>query len=106
MIFVNVTFIDKCISDVRVTGHANYAKYNHDIVCAGVSAIVIGAINAISIDYKENLLIEVLEGDIHINVLKKVQRLNTMLNMMYIQLQSIEETYPKNIKIKNIHGGA
>ena len=31
----------------RMEGHAEYAKYGKDIVCAGVSALVINTINSI-----------------------------------------------------------
>ena len=47
MISVNVTFIGKDVKSLTVSGHANYDKYGKDIVCAGVSAVVTGGINAL-----------------------------------------------------------
>ena len=37
----------------RMEGHARYAKYGKDIVCAGVSALVINTINSLGIYTKE-----------------------------------------------------
>ena len=47
MISVNVTFMGKEVKSLTVSGHANYDKYGKDIVCAGVSAVVTGGINAL-----------------------------------------------------------
>ena len=47
MISVNVSFIGKDLKSLTVSGHANFDKYGKDIVCAGVSAVVTGGINAL-----------------------------------------------------------
>ena len=47
MISVNVKFIGSDVKTLTVSGHANYDKYGKDIVCAGVSAVVTGGINAL-----------------------------------------------------------
>ena len=52
MISVNVTFIGKDIETLKVSGHANFANYGKDIVCAGVSAVVTGGINALEDEIK------------------------------------------------------
>ncbi len=38
---------DKSYRGLRVVGHAGYAPYGQDIVCAGVSALVTNLINSI-----------------------------------------------------------
>lgn len=35
---------DGGIAELRVTGHANFAEHGEDIVCAGVSALVVSAL--------------------------------------------------------------
>lgn len=37
---------DGTIAGFRMTGHAEYAEAGKDIVCAGVSAVAIGTVNA------------------------------------------------------------
>lgn len=38
---------DGAIAGFRMTGHAEYAEAGKDIVCAGLSAVAIGTINAV-----------------------------------------------------------
>ncbi len=38
---------DQSYSGIKVSGHAGYAEYGSDIVCAGVSALVLNAINSL-----------------------------------------------------------
>lgn len=47
---IQVTFIrdnDNRIKEFEFTGHADFAPYGSDIVCAGVSAVAISAINGV-----------------------------------------------------------
>ena len=47
---IHVTFIKNALDErcgFRMKGHAGYAKSGEDIVCAGVSALVINTINSI-----------------------------------------------------------
>ena len=84
---------------LELTGHAGYADYGKDIVCAAVSSTIITSINAsLSIDNesliyddKNGLDIEVKKNDI---VTTKI--INNMINNLY----ELEKAYPKNIKIK------
>ncbi len=38
---------DKGILSFEMTGHANFAEHGQDLVCAGVTAVVFGAVNAV-----------------------------------------------------------
>ena len=53
---------------ISITGHANYAEYGKDIVCASVSSVVMTSIEGISIinesaldvnQAKDNLIIKI-----------------------------------------------
>ncbi len=97
MIKVYVTTKEKKIKHILVSGHANFATYGKDIVCAGVSSIITTSINAIlsfketiKVIDKENLEIEVLENDLITD---------TLLKNMLDLLTNLEENYPKNISI-------
>ena len=87
------------IKKIIIKGHAMYADYGKDIVCAAVSSTIITSINAsLSIDNesliyddKNGLEIEVKKNDI---VTTKI--INNMINNLY----ELEKAYPKNIKIK------
>ena len=45
--YLKIKYINDVISELEVKGHSNFAPKGSDIVCAGVSAIVVGGINAI-----------------------------------------------------------
>jgi GT2 family glycosyltransferase len=42
---------------IKISGHANYANYGHDIVCSAVSSIVTTSINGI-LAFKETIIVE------------------------------------------------
>ena len=47
MIKIKVNKSKDIIKEVIITGHANYAQYGKDIVCAAVSSIALTSCNAI-----------------------------------------------------------
>jgi len=85
--------------NISILGHADYAEYGEDIVCASASSIVICSVEAIAnfninaIDVKQSKN----KTDIIINseddITKKL--VNNMLNC----LKELEKKYPKNIEI-------
>ena len=80
-------------------GHANSAPHGEDLVCAAVSGIVLGGINALKDDcyklhYDEN------KGSIELcNVGKMSQHDNIVIETIISQLQAIKRDNPKFIKI-------
>ena len=104
MISVNVTFIGKEIESLKVSGHANFADYGKDIVCAGVSAVVTGGINALEEEIK-NIEITSQDNVLGVKVINNNEKIQVILNTILIQLKTIEASYKKYIKIKNEHGG-
>ena len=88
------------ISKITVSGHAESAPYGEDLICAAVSSIVIGTLNAIE---------EMAEGSCHIDsdthkttieVKKQNSKLPIILEVMMYQLRSITESYPEYLEIK------
>ena len=47
MIIITIFQNQESVTGFRCIGHAEYAEYGSDIVCAGVSALVVNAINSI-----------------------------------------------------------
>lgn len=98
MISVNVSFIGKNIKKFIVSGHAEYDEAGKDLVCAGVSAIVIGGINALENEIA-NLSIINKKNELGVEVINDNDKIQIILNTIYIQLKTIEESYSKYIKI-------
>ena len=97
MIKVEFKYVDDKFSYLKIQGHANSAEYGHDLICAGVSAIVIGALNNIDTN---NYEIKIKEGLTEVQLKNEnTTHDNIVFETMYFQLKTIEESYPKNIKI-------
>lgn len=98
MIKVNIIKEDDQINKITINGHAEYAKYGKDIVCAAVSSIVITTINAI-IRIDEEVL-EYKESDnLEITILKHTEVTDILITNMLELLSELEKKYKKNIII-------
>lgn len=99
MIKVNINYLNDSVNELIVKGHSNFAPKGSDIVCAGVSAIIVGGINAICSlvnDFKINY--EVEDGYVRLSSLNNIEVQN-ILKVIIVQLKSVEDSYSKNIKI-------
>ena len=100
MIKVKINKTNNKYSSLIVSGHSNYDEHGKDIVCAGVSAIVVGGLNALTIENKKKIFAKVDDGYVNIDVLDlNDDKLQLIIDVMVIQLKSIEESYKKYIKI-------
>lgn len=103
MINVQVTKERELIKKISVDGHADYAEHGSDIVCAGVSAVVIGILN--SIDKLDDDVVfdismsEDITGHITYRSINSTDKEQLLLNSLIISLQTIEENYLEFIKI-------
>ncbi|PJN87387.1 ribosomal-processing cysteine protease Prp [Bacillus sp. mrc49] len=94
------------IASFTLSGHANFAKKGSDIVCAGVSAVSFGAVNAImSLTDVEPEIEQGKEGGylrctIPGNLPQESEeKVQLLLNGMLVSLQTIERDYGKYMKI-------
>jgi len=98
MIKITVIKLNKKIQSISVKGHSNSALKGEDLICAGVSSIVIGGANAIS--NPECYTFKQDEGLFEIVELKKASDHDyDVLETMFTQLKTIAETYPMFISI-------
>ena len=77
-------------------GHANTADYGNDLVCAAVSAIVTGGFNA----FDDEDVSEIALDEGYAKVVVITDNGYSILKTIIVQLKTIEEAYPNNIKIK------
>lgn len=82
---------------LSVKGHAGYADKGEDIVCAGVSAIIFGLMNALD---EKIAKIKVDENDITIKILKGDLKTSHYMELAILQLRTMEESYGQFIKIQ------
>lgn len=99
MIKVNVKERLGQIESVSIKGHAGYADAGQDLVCAGVSSIGVGLLNALSEMCEDSFECSMNSGDIQIKITKTNEINQIILNTGIIQLLTMEQSYKQYIKI-------
>ncbi len=85
---------------ITFKGHANYDKYGKDIICAAVSSTMLCTVNAIYLINENSINTIEEDNKFTIEVIEDNEITNKLLENMYNCLKSLEQEYPKNIKIK------
>ena len=99
MIKVRVKKEKNVIESIKCNGHAKYAEYGKDIVCASFSTMIITTINAIllidsdAIRYTDSNNLEIIN-------IKKDNITNSLLNNLVNMIYELKLNYDKNIDIK------
>lgn len=103
MIKVSVASKEDQIMSVKITGHALSADPGQDLVCAAVSAIGTGTLNALDLlaqDDYELTLIDTEEPVIEIKTQRTNEKGSLIIEVMLIQLKTIQEINPEFISIQ------
>ena len=86
---------------IEISGHANYAEYGKDIVCASVSSIVTTVVNCIMVLDRDSIEYQDDGKKIIITNIKDNNNTNLLLNTMFEMLKDLENQYKENIKIES-----
>ena len=89
---------DKYLS-LDVSGHAEYDESGKDLICASVSSIMFGFMNAIDA-LDEEVEIKQLTNQITIKNLSSSNIVQDYLQLVMMQLKTIEESYGDFIKVE------
>lgn len=106
MIKVRIVRDDKNnrIVSFAVEGHANYAEHGMDIVCAGVSAVSVGTVNAIEALAGVELPAKMKDGWLSSKIPtlgqpEVDQKVQLLLESMVVMLDTIAQTYGNHVKL-------
>ena len=83
---------------IKVSGHAKFADYGKDIVCASVSSIVYTTVNGI-FNIDKNAITFKDKDDIEIKINKRSKVVDILISNMVELLEDLAKQYEKNIKI-------
>ena len=98
MLNINATRKDGKIVYLSVLGHADSDVKGKDLVCAAISAITVGGINALN--QPEKFVLKVEKGDVEISLKSEASEHDyQVLETMLIQIKSVAETNPKYVKV-------
>lgn len=100
MLRIKITRESNQIKKITFIGHANYNDYGNDIVCAATSATMLCTVNAIFSINNDAIKVEKDTNLTTIDVLSNDQIIIKLIDNMVRCLKSLEQQYPKNIKIK------
>ncbi|WP_028543586.1 ribosomal-processing cysteine protease Prp [Paenibacillus taiwanensis] len=98
---------DGIIDSFKTWGHANFAPHGEDIVCAGVSAVTVGTVNAIEaltgIKLKCKMKDGFLSGQVpEVKDVRKSEQVQLLLESMIISLNTIEDSYGTYLQIQDL----
>jgi uncharacterized protein YsxB (DUF464 family) len=99
MIKVRIVKNNNIIESIHCNGHANYADYGKDIVCASFSTMIITTVNAI-LEFDKDAISYTDTNNLDIINIKKDNITNGLLNNLVNMIYELKENYDKNINIK------
>ena len=101
MIKILIKYEGNKFDSLEVKGHANSAPHGQDLVCAGVSAILIGGLN--NLDNIKSFDIKIEEGYTSVKRINEISAHDEIvLQTIVCGLKTIEESYSQFISIKNL----
>lgn len=99
MIAVRVTVAHDFITGLSVSGHAGYDVKGKDLVCAAVSGITFGLLNAAD-ELIPSADCKVMDNRIEILIKEPDERSELVMRTGVIQLKTVEESDQSFIKVK------
>ena len=96
MVKVTAHQVHDVIKSITVNGHALFADHGSDIVCAGISSVVIGGGNAIDM---AGGFADMNEKTQTITLKSTSTKTDIILFTIWTQLETIALQYPQNIQL-------
>lgn len=96
MIRVEVYIQGENIKGLKCKGHAEFAEFGKDLICASVSSILTGGFNTFQEEDYELLVLK--KGNAEV-VIKDNEHAKIVLETIITQLKTIEVSYPEFISI-------
>ena len=98
MIQIRIQQHEDEIREITITGHAGTADHGHDLVCAAVSAVSFGILNALD-ELAGTIELSAVNNKVHIKADGNNPTEQIILKTGIIQLKTIQESNQESIKI-------
>ena len=99
MVTVSIKKENNQIKQILFSGHSLYDDYGKDIVCAGISSILVTSVNAI-LKYNEKALKYTIRKGVLVEILQTDKVIDLLINNMIDLLKELNNSYPKNIIVR------
>ncbi len=86
-------------SSFCISGHAGFADFGQDIVCAAVTSAVMTVLNGITECAEIAADVSVSDNEIVLNLAERTKTADCFLDALRLQLEAIESDYSGTIKI-------
>lgn len=83
---------------IKVEGHANYAPYGQDIVCAGISALV----RTLILSLGDNCDYSLIQGESKVLIRNPDERSKVLMDSFLIGATAIAADYPEFVKVTRL----
>ena len=100
MILVSILKHNDIIEEMKVSGHAEYADKGKDLVCAGVSTIMIGSLNALDLLANDTCDLVMDNNLVSIKIKKNTYDSQLIIKTVILQLETLKEKYSDYICIE------
>lgn len=94
-----VITVQRCGCGISVKGHANYAPYGQDIVCAAVSTLVQVLVISISEKTTDEIKYDMQPGAVEIKYGNLSKEAQLLVDSFFIGIRMIAHEYPDNVQI-------
>lgn len=84
---------------VTIEGHANYAEYGKDIVCAGMTAIMRTFVKSIEDLTEDKIEYKISSGKVDIHYRNLSAKSKTLVDSFFVGICMIANEYPEYVKI-------
>lgn len=101
MVKVDVKRKHQTITEIVIHDHAGYADSGQDLVCAGVSSITVGMMNALDQMVPDVCDFIMKEAYVKIHQTQNHDDAQLLLKAMYVQLVTLKESYQSYISIND-----
>lgn len=103
MVKVELTKQQGKFKQLRMTGHAQSGDYGHDLVCAALTGIMSGALNAYDLDYPTDVEVSAQDNEMKIKVINLANvDVQKTLQFLLHQIETILLQYPQNVSLKEV----
>ena len=103
MVKVELTKQNGQFLELKLSGHANGGADGHDLVCAALTGIMSGALNAYDAEYHDDVILTVKDNSIDIKVKNLANKdVQKTFSFLVYQIKTILVQYPQNVTLKEV----
>lgn len=85
---------------IEISGHAGYAEYGKDIVCAGVTALTQTLIQSIEKLTDDKIEYRISPGKVEVEYRNLSEKSKTLVDSFFIGICLIAEEFPEHVKVR------